>query len=180
MQNLPMWLKPGISEETFNKHEIGFDNGSRILSEATSEKSGRGLSIALLYLDEFAHVAPEIQEEFWTSIEPTLSTGGNLIVTSTPNGDSDIFAQLWNGAQVQANGFTPIEIKWDEPPGRDAQFKEETIARIGELKWNQEYACLSPECLVKIRDQYGKVYTTSVMKLYKMCNDSKITKMMVT
>src|ERR1700722_11179338 len=130
-ENLPHWLKPGVTEDGWNKHNIGFDNGTRIISEATSEKSGRGLSISLLFLDEFAHVAQNIQEEFWISIEPTLSTGGSCIMTSTPNGDSDIFAQTWNGAIVEANGFCPIEVKWDEPPGRDEKFKEETIARIG-------------------------------------------------
>lgn len=140
-ENLPLWLKPGIKEDGWNKHNIGFDNGTRIVSEATSESSGRGLAISLLYLDEFAHVAKNVQEEFWTSIEPTLSTGGSCIMTSTPNGDMDIFAQIWRGARVQRNGFLPIEVKWDEAPGRDAKFKEETIGRIGEQKWKQEYEC---------------------------------------
>lgn len=149
-ENLPMWLKPGIQEDGWNKHSIGLDNGTRIISEATSESSGRGLSISCLYLDEFAHVAKNVQEEFWTSIEPTLSTGGSCIMTSTPNGDMDIFAQIWRGAEVDANGFFPIEVKWDEPPGRDQQFKEETIGRIGELKWKQEYECdfLSSDALL--------------------------------
>jgi hypothetical protein len=149
-ENIPMWLKPGIKDDGWNKHSVGFDNGTRIISEATSENSGRGLSISLLYLDEFAHVAKNIQEEFWTSIEPTLSTGGDCIMTSTPNGDIDIFAQIWRGAMVKANGFFPIEVKWDEPPGRDGKFKEETIGRIGEQKWKQEYECdfLSSEALL--------------------------------
>jgi hypothetical protein len=156
-ENLPMWLKPGIKDDGWNKHSVGFDNGTRIISEATSESSGRGLSISLLYLDEFAHVAKGIQEEFWTSIEPTLSTGGACIMTSTPNGDIDIFAQIWRGSQIRAdsesvgtNGFYPIEVKWDEPPGRDGKFKEETIGRIGEQKWKQEYECdfLSSEALL--------------------------------
>lgn len=157
-EELPMWLKPGIKDDGWNKHSIGFENGTRIISEATSENSGRGLSISLLYLDEFAHVAPGIQDEFWTSIEPTLSTGGSCIMTSTPNGDIDIFAQIWRGAQIPVtigskigtNGFLPIEVKWDEPPGRDGRFKEDTIGRIGEQKWKQEYECdfLSSEALL--------------------------------
>jgi len=149
-ENLPMWLKPGVMDAGWNKHNVGFDNGTRIISEATSEQSGRGLSISLLYLDEFAFVAPNIQEEFWTSISPTLSTGGSCIMTSTPNGDMDIYAQIWRGAQVGANGYHPIRVKWDEPPGRDGNFKEEEIGRIGERKWMQEYECqfLSSEALL--------------------------------
>lgn len=165
-ENLPMWLKPGIKDDGWNKHSVGFDNGTRIISEATSENSGRGLSISLLYLDEFAHVAKNIQEEFWTSIEPTLSTGGDCIMTSTPNGDIDIFAQIWRGALVKANGFFPVEVKWDEPPGRDAKFKEETIGRIGEQKWKQEYECdfLSSDALLVSSIKLAEV-TTRLAKI---------------
>jgi hypothetical protein len=141
-ENLPMWLKAGVKDDGWNKHEIGFDNGSRIVSTATSEDSGRGMAISLLFLDEFAFVKPNIQNEFWTSIAPTLSTGGSCIMTSTPNGDMNIYAQVWRGSQMGTNGFYPIHVKWDEPPGRDGQFKEDEIGRIGERRWQQEYECV--------------------------------------
>ena len=149
-ENIPNWLKPGVQEDGWNKHNIGFDNGSRIVSTATSEDSGRGMSISLLFLDEFAFVKPSVQDEFWTSIAPTLSTGGSCIMTSTPNGDMDIFAQIWRGAQVGSNGFAHIHVGWDEPPGRGEKFKEEEIGRIGERRWMQEYECefLSSEALL--------------------------------
>lgn len=149
-ENLPMWLKPGVTDDGWNKHSVGFDNGTRIISEATSENSGRGLSISLLYLDEFAFVKQSIQEEFWTSISPTLSTGGACIMTSTPNGDMDIFSQIWRGAQVSANGFYYLFVPWDAPPGRDKRFKEHEIGRIGERRWKQEYECqfLSSDALL--------------------------------
>ena len=141
-ENLPLWLKPGVKDDGWNKHEIGFDNGSRIVSTATSEDSGRGMSISLLFLDEFAFVKPTIQDEFWTSIAPTLSTGGSCIMTSTPNGDMNIYAQVWRGAEHGTNGFHPIHVNWDEPPGRDERFKEEETGRIGVRRWNQEYECI--------------------------------------
>lgn len=97
---LPFWIKPGVRDDGWNKHTLGFDNGSRIMSTATSENAGRGYAISLLYLDEFAFVAPNIQELFWTSISPTLSTGGSCIMTSTPNGDMDIYAEIWRGANI--------------------------------------------------------------------------------
>lgn len=149
-QHIPHWLKPGVTEDGWNKHSIKFDNDSRIESEATSENSGRGMSISLLYLDEFAFVAPSIADEFWTAIAPTLSTGGSCIMSSTPNGDSNLFAQIWRGAQVDANGFFPVEVRWDQPPGRDEKFKEEQIGKIGELRWRQEYECefLSSDALL--------------------------------
>lgn len=158
-EELPLWLKPGVLEDGWNKHNVGFDNGSRIVSTATSEDSGRGMAISLLFLDEFAFVAPNIQDLFWTSISPTLSTGGSCIVTSTPNGDSNLFAQMWRAAECGTTvgeheevqiGFQPLRVRWDEPPGRDERFKEEQIAILGELKWLQEYECefLSSDALL--------------------------------
>lgn len=148
-ERVPHWLKPGLPEDGWNKHSVGFDNGSRIISQATSENTGRGLAISLLFLDEFAFVRDSIAEEFWTSVSPTLATGGSCIICSTPNGDTNRFAQLWRGANIPSpenpeigiNEFAPIEIQWDEPPGRDEKFKEAETAKIGAIRWKQEYEC---------------------------------------
>lgn len=166
-ENLPHWLKPGVTEDGWNKHNIGFDNGSRIISAATSPDSGRGMSISLLFLDEFAFVQAGIQDEFWTSIAPTLSTGGSCIMTSTPNGDMNIYAQIWRGALVGANGFKPIHVTWDEPPGRDGKFKEEEIGRIGERRWMQEYECCRFDSLVDIEDENGNRFTLTIKELHE-------------
>jgi len=166
-ENLPHWIKPGVQEDGWNKHNIGFDNGSRIISAATSPDSGRGMSISLLFLDEFAFVQAGIQDEFWTSIAPTLSTGGSCIMTSTPNGDMNIYAQIWRGAQVGANGFHPIHVTWDQPPGRDEKFKEEEIGRIGERRWMQEYECvfLSSDALL-INSLFLANLTSEIEKVF--------------
>lgn len=163
-ENLPMWLKPGVTDDGWNKHNVSFDNGSRIESAATSEDSGRGMSISLLFLDEFAFVNPSIQEDFWTSIEPTLSTGGSCIMSSTPNGDSNKFAQIWRGAQLGANGFYAIQIFWDEPPGRDDVFKAETIGKLGERKWLQEYECVFLSSDAQLIDSLFLANLTSTLK----------------
>jgi len=162
-ENLPVWLKPGVTDDGWNKHSVSFDNDSKIDSTATSDDSGRGEALSLLFLDEFAFVKPGIQDEFWTSILPTLSTGGSCIMSSTPNGDSDLFATLWRAANVNKGmsfededgnvenlTFTPMHIKWDAPPGRDDKFQLQQIALIGEQKWKQEYECefLSSDALL--------------------------------
>lgn len=149
-EHIPLWLKPGVVEDGWNKHNVSFDNKSRIISQATSGDTGRGYSISLLYLDEFAFVPANIQSEFWASIAPTLSTGGACIMTSTPNGDMDLFAEIWRGAQVGKNGFYPIRVYWDQPPGRDEKFREQEIGKLGERRWMQEYECqfLSSDALL--------------------------------
>jgi hypothetical protein len=142
-EELPEWLKPGIDDASWNKHECAFDNKSRIIAQGTSTDSGRGLSISLLYCDEFAFVRPHIQAEFWDSVSPTLATGGSCIISSTPNGDSNLFAELWRKATLggEGNTFKHKHVRWDEPPGRGEEFKRQQIAILGERKWRQEYEC---------------------------------------
>ena len=146
-EELPMWLKPGIQDDNWNKHTAAFDNNSRIIARSTTETAGRGLAISLLYCDEIAFVKPHIQKAFWTSIFPTLSTGGSCIISSTPNGDTNLFAEMWRAAgeglleEPGSNGFYATRVYWDQPPGRDEQYKEETIATVGLHTWEQEYEC---------------------------------------
>lgn len=159
-EELPMWLKPGCIY--FNRHEISFDNGSTIKSSATTEGTGRGRAVSLLMIDELAFVNRQIQQAMWTSLAPTLSTGGGCIISSTPNGDQDLFAQLWRQAQseeatslpdgeetVDVN-FFPVFAPWYQHPDRgngDPNSKEgklyekRMIAKVGELMFRQEYAC---------------------------------------
>lgn len=103
-----------------------------------------------LYLDEFAFVRPSIAKEFWTSISPTLSTGGKCIITSTPNSDEDQFAQIWKDANkkidefgnetaVGKNGFSPFKAHWREHPERDDKWAEEERAKIGEERFRREH-----------------------------------------
>lgn len=167
-ESLPNWMKPGVTDDGWNKHGVSFDNGTRIISETTSPTSGRGLSISVLYLDEFAFVHPTVQEEFWGSISPTLATGGSCIITSTPNGDKDIFSRLWRGAQSNANGFKPIFVNWDEAPDRDDEFKRTEIGKIGEQRWLQEYECVDGDTFVTIRDRKTKkIIKITMSELYE-------------
>ena len=81
---LPSWIKAGVTQ--YNRNSIEFDNGSKIMATTTTENTGRGMSLTLIYCDEFAFVQPpEKAKEFWTSLSPTLSTGGKCMITSTPN-----------------------------------------------------------------------------------------------
>ena len=140
-EHLPHWLKPGINENNWNKTSIAFDNGSKIIAEATTENSGRGFAISMVYMDEFAFVNPNIAELFWTSISPVINSGGKCIITSTPNGSDNLFAEIYRGSENGANGFVNLFVTWDKMPGRDAKFREDETAKIGELKFRQEYEC---------------------------------------
>lgn len=146
------WLRCGVTE--YNKGTVAFDNGSRIIARATSKDAGRGLSISLLYLDEFAFVQPNKAEEFWSAIQPTLSTGGSCIITSTPNNDEDQFAKIWfaainnmdeHGNEIAnglgSNGYKPLRVTWDKNPNRDDAWAAEQRAQLGEEKFQREFEC---------------------------------------
>jgi hypothetical protein len=149
-ENCPDYIKAGVT--TYNKGSLDFENGSRIVSATTTENTGRGMSITLLYLDEFAFVRPTIAEQFWTSITPTLATGGKAIITSTPNSDEDQFALIWKGAnktedsygnqtELGVNGFRAYRAHWSEQPGRDDNWAESMKAQLGEDRFRREIGC---------------------------------------
>ena len=107
-EELPWWLKPGSKTNIVTRKE--FDNGSSIFATATTATSGRGKANSLIYLDEFAFVRPGIANEFWTSIYPTIATGGKCIITSTPNTDEDKFAQIWFNAKMDPTSDTWVDV----------------------------------------------------------------------
>jgi hypothetical protein len=149
-ENCPDHIKAGVT--TYNKGSLDFENGSRIVSATTTENTGRGMSITLLYLDEFAFVRPSIAKEFWTSITPTLSTGGKAIITSTPNSDEDQFAFIWKGAnkcedefgnktEIGVNGFRAYRAYYAEQPGRDEEWANQMKAQLGDDRFRREIGC---------------------------------------
>jgi hypothetical protein len=149
-ENCPDHIRAGVVD--YNKGSITFENGSRIVAQTTTENTGRGMSISLLYCDEFAFVRPTIAKEFWTSISPTLATGGKCIITSTPNSDEDQFALLWKGAnktidaygnqtEVGTNGFKAYRSKWQEHPERDEKWADEQRSQLGEERFRREMEC---------------------------------------
>jgi hypothetical protein len=169
-ENVPDYIRAGVAE--YNKGSITFDNGSRIVSSTTTENTGRGMSLTLIYCDEFAFVRNTIAKEFWTSLSPTLATGGKAIVTSTPNNDDDQFATIWRGAnkmfdehgneqEVGVNGFKPFLAKWDEHPERDEAWALQEKSSIGTERFRREHECefvIYDETLIsplKLVDMHG-------------------------
>jgi len=189
----PNHIRAGAT--SYNKGSLEFDNGSRIVSQTTTENTGRGMSITLLYLDEFAFVRPTIAKEFWTSITPTLSTGGKAIITSTPNSDEDQFAYIWKGANkvedeygnprpngLGVNGFKAFRAFWREHPDRDDTWAEEQRAQLGEERFRREMDCefvINDETLISPIKLLGlegiePARKTGQVRWYKNIDRSKI------
>ena len=149
-ESTPDHIRAGVVN--YNRFSIEFDNGSRIVSSSTTENTGRGMSLTLIYLDEFAFVRNNVAKEFWTALSPTLATGGKCIITSTPNSDDDTFAMIWQQANklfdeygnendVGVNGFKALLAKWDQHPERDDNWANEERYRVGEERFRREHEC---------------------------------------
>jgi len=137
LENLPFFLQPGC--KALNKGSIEFSNNSKIIASATSGSSIHGLSINLLFLDEFAFVENDAQ--FYTSTYPVVSAGKDtqIVITSTANGIGNVYHKLWEGAVQKTNEFKPFRVDWWDVPGRDEKWKEETISNTSALQFEQEF-----------------------------------------
>ena len=137
LENIPFFLQPGT--KALNKGSLELSNNSRIIAAANSGSSIRGLSVRLLYLDEFAFV--ERAAEFYTSTYPVISsgTGTKIIVTSTANGIGNQFHKIWEGAVQKVNEFNSFRVDWWDVPGRDEDWKKQTISNTSQLQFDQEF-----------------------------------------
>lgn len=137
LEHLPFFLQPGC--KALNKRSIEFSNNSRIVSAATSGSSIRGMSVNLLYLDEFAFV--ENAAEFYTSTYPVVSSGKDtkVIITSTANGIGNQFEKIWTGAVQEVNEYKSFRVDWWDVPGRDEEWKNQTVANTSQLQFDQEF-----------------------------------------
>lgn len=137
LEHLPFFLQPGT--KILNKGSLEFSNNSRIYARATSSNSVRGLSVNLLYLDEFAFV--EKATEFYTSSYPIISSGETtkIIITSTANGIGNPFYNIWESALQGTSEYKPFRVDWWDVPGRDEAWKQKTIANTSQLQFDQEF-----------------------------------------
>ena len=139
-ENLPKWLQQGIL--AWNKGSMELENGSKILAASTSASAVRGGSYNIIFLDEFAFVQNHLADDFFASVYPTISSGQStkVIIVSTPHGMNH-FYRLWHDAERSKNEYVPTEVHWSEVPGRDAKWKEQTIANTSEQQFKIEFEC---------------------------------------
>ena len=139
-EHLPKWLQQGVM--SWNKGSLELENGSKILASSTSASAVRGGSYNIIFLDEFAYVPSNVAEQFFSSVYPTISSGKTtkVMIVSTPHG-MNMFYKLWVDAEEERNEYIPIEVHWSEVPGRDEEWKQQTIKNTSESQFNTEFEC---------------------------------------
>jgi hypothetical protein len=139
-ENLPKWMQQGII--AWNKGSLELENGSKILAASTSASAVRGMSFNILFLDEFAFVPNHIADSFFASVYPTITSGKStkVIIVSTPHGMNH-FYRMWHDAERGKNEYVFTDVHWSEVPGRDSEWKKQTIANTSEQQFKVEFEC---------------------------------------
>ncbi len=177
-ENLPKWLQQGVM--TWNKASLELENGSKIIAASTSASAVRGGSYNIIFLDEFAFIPNHIADQFFSSVYPTISSGKNtkVIIVSTPHGMNH-FYKIWHDAERSKNEYIPTDVHWSEVPGRDEEWKKQTIANTSEQQFKVEFECEflgSVDTLISPNKLRNMVYDSPKIQnagldLYEECID---------
>lgn len=169
-KNLPFFLKPGC--DAFGKTGLKLDNGSKIISSATTNTASIGFTIHCVYLDEFAHIPDNIVNNFWRSVYPTLSSSkvSQCIITSTPNGTTNKFYEIWSKSLSGENSFANVRTDYWEVPGHDDEWAKKQIADFGEEEFAQEFALQFNKNSKMILKSHTMSYISKIVREFEVKN----------
>ena len=110
----PNWTGVGFSSEKNSQRHYKLTNGCEVKAVATSRDALRGYTPTILVFDEAAYI--EADSDFWAACMASLSTGGKVIVVSTPNGYDPIYYEIYDQALRGMNEFKISEMYWFKDP----------------------------------------------------------------
>lgn len=138
---------------TSNQKELKLCNGSRVVARSSGPDASRGVSsVRYLVFDEAAFI--ENGKDVYSSALATISTGGSVIMISTPNGKDQLYYETYRQAKLGLNSFIALELKWYQDPrynrflewtkrntdtGEVEIIKEPVLDELGNIEWNQEH-----------------------------------------
>jgi len=114
VEQWPSWLGVGFSPEKNAARHFKLTNGCEVKAVATSKDALRGYTPTILIFDEAAYI--DADEDFWSACMASLSTGGKVIVISTPNGFDPIYYSIYSQAIKGMNDFKITEMYWFRDP----------------------------------------------------------------
>ena len=110
----PSWTNAGFSVDKNSQKHYKLTNGCEVKAVATSKDALRGFTPTILIFDEAAFI--EADSDFWSACMASLSTGGKVIVVSTPNGYDAIYYEIYDQALRNMNDFKITEMFWYRDP----------------------------------------------------------------
>ena len=110
----PKWTGIDFSPEKNSQRHYKLNNNCEVKAVATSADALRGYTPTILIFDEAAYI--EADSDFWAACMASLSTGGKVIVISTPNGFDPIYYEIYDQALRNLNDFKISEMFWFRDP----------------------------------------------------------------
>jgi hypothetical protein len=110
----PKWVGTGFSADKNSQRHYKLTNGCEVKAVATSRDALRGYTPTILVFDEAAFI--EADNDFWAACMASLSTGGKVIVVSTPNGYDPIYYEIYDQSTKGINNFKISEMFWWKDP----------------------------------------------------------------
>jgi hypothetical protein len=143
--------------KTCNSKEIVFKNGCKVVARSSGPDASRGVGgVSFLVFDEAAFI--ENGKDVYASALPTVSTGGRIIMISTPNGKDQLYYETYRQAKLKGtkewNNFELVEMKWyqdlrynkflewtkkDEETGEIIVKSEDYIDKHGNIKFDNNH-----------------------------------------
>jgi hypothetical protein len=114
IEQWPDWINVGFSQSKNSESRFRLNNGCEVKAVATSRDALRGYTPTILIFDEAAYI--EAGEDFWAACMASLSTGGKVILISTPNGFDPIYYGIYEQSVRGDNNFHITELKWYRDP----------------------------------------------------------------
>lgn len=132
----PAWFGISFSAEKNSQRHFKLSNGCEVKAVATSKDALRGYTPTILIFDEAAFI--EADNDFWSACMASLSTGGKVIVISTPNGFDPIYHSIYSQAVKNMNDFKITEMFWYRDPRYASDLKLIKVKDIVHYMLNRE------------------------------------------
>ena len=102
-----------------NNKELRLKNGCKVVARSSGPDASRGVGgVTWLIFDEASFI--ENGKDVYASALPTVSTGGHIIMISTPNGKDQLYYETCRKAELKGssewNNFELIKMKWYQDP----------------------------------------------------------------
>ena len=114
IEQWPSWVGIGFSAEKNAARHFKLNNDCEVKAVATSKDALRGYTPTILIFDEAAFI--DADSDFWSACMASLSTGGKVVVISTPNGQDPIYYEIYDQALRKMNDFKISEMFWYKDP----------------------------------------------------------------
>lgn len=132
----PEWMNVGFSPDKNSESRFRMNNGSEVKAVATSADALRGFTPTVLVFDEAAYI--EAGDDFWAACMASLSTGGKVILISTPNGYDPIYYGVYDQAVRGMNEFKITDLRWFKDPRYASDLKWLKVEDITHYILNRE------------------------------------------